>query len=67
MAVRYDRETGRFAIGFDPRKVTILKILSAIETLGGEKGRPYRPVEAEAMGWETLQALEPAAAQLQLF
>ncbi len=46
LAVRYDSGSGRFAVSYDPRRVTILRILARIESAGRQTGRTYRPTDA---------------------
>ncbi len=47
LAVRYDSESRRFAVSYDPRRVTILRILSRIESAGRQTGRTYRPTDVQ--------------------
>lgn len=46
-AVSYDSESRRFAVSYDPKRVTILRILSRIESAGRETGQTYRPIDVQ--------------------
>lgn len=52
LTASYDEEAGRIQIQFDPRRMTILKILNATESLGRQLGHPVRPTDVQAMGWQ---------------
>ncbi|MFQ5801646.1 MAG: hypothetical protein ACE5JQ_01960 [Candidatus Methylomirabilales bacterium] len=47
LAARYDSDRQRFAVSYDPNRVTILRILSRIEFAGQGAGRPYRPSDVQ--------------------
>ncbi len=59
LAANYDEEVGRIQIQFDPRRMTILRILNATETLGRQLGHPVRPAEVQAMGWQLWDGPSP--------
>jgi hypothetical protein len=50
LAVRYDPKSQRFSVGYDPHRVTILRILSRIEAAGKQAGRMYRPADVKTTG-----------------
>ncbi len=52
--VEYDHETQHFTISFDPKRVTILRILNTIEGLGKTQGLSLRPMDVEPVGWQHL-------------
>jgi len=41
--VGYDKGRDRFFLTLDPRLISVVSILTGIERLGRERGRPYRP------------------------
>ena len=47
LGARYDLESGRFAVHYDPNRITLLRILSRIEFMGRETGVTYRPTEVQ--------------------
>ncbi len=55
LRVGYDNETHHFTISFDPHRLTILKILNAIEGLGRMQGLSLRPTDVEPIGWQHLE------------
>lgn len=59
LATSYDAEAGRIQIRFDPRRMTILKILNATESLGQQLGRPVRPADVQAVGWQHWEGSSP--------
>lgn len=43
--VGYDKGRDRFFLTLDPRLISVVTIITAIERLGRERGRPYRPTD----------------------
>ncbi len=50
----YDWESHRFVISYDPKRATILRILSAIELQGQQIGQSYRPTDVQTSTANTL-------------
>lgn len=48
LGARYDWESRRFFVSYNPKRVTILGILSQIECAGQRIGRTYRPTEVQS-------------------
>ncbi len=48
LKVTYDTPSRRFAVGYDPHKTTLLRILRQIEVAGEQAGRVYRPTDVQA-------------------
>ncbi|MFQ5989753.1 MAG: heavy-metal-associated domain-containing protein [Candidatus Methylomirabilales bacterium] len=47
LGAHHDRESGRFAVRYDPNRITLLRILSRIEFMGRETGYTYRPTDVK--------------------
>ena len=47
LAVRYDSESGRFAVTYDAREASVLRILNSIEFPTGRFTRGYRPTDVQ--------------------
>lgn len=47
LEARYDTENCRFAVRYDPNRVTILRILNRIELAGRQTGLGYRPTDVQ--------------------
>lgn len=47
LGARYDWESHRFAVSYDPNRITLLRILNRIEFEGRETGLTYRPTDVQ--------------------
>ncbi|MFQ5655954.1 MAG: hypothetical protein ACE5G5_00255 [Candidatus Methylomirabilales bacterium] len=47
LAVMYDSASGRFAVSYDAREVSVLRILNSIEFPPGRLTRGYRPTDVQ--------------------
>lgn len=47
LGVSFDLESGRFAVRYDPNRITLLRILTRIEFRGRETGVTYRPTDVQ--------------------
>lgn len=47
LEVRFDSNTGRFAVRYNPNRITIFRILSRIELAGRRNGLGYRPTDVQ--------------------
>ena len=54
LAVRYDSESGRFAVTYDAREASVLRILSIIEFPAGRFARGYRPTDVQISHGESV-------------
>ncbi len=47
LGARYESESRRFVVSYDPNRITLLRILNRIEFVGRETGLAYRPADVQ--------------------
>lgn len=53
LVVRYDTESSRFAVSYNPNQATVLRILNRIELAGQQAGLGFRPTDVRTSARES--------------
>lgn len=61
LSARYDLKTCRFAVRYNPNRITILRILSRIELAGRRTGLDYRPIDVRTGQEDSFASPSPLA------
>ncbi len=61
LTARYDSTSCRFAVRYNPRRITLFRILSRIELAGRRTGLDYRPTDVRTSSGDSPASPSPVA------